>query len=401
MKKVSAKTFFTVLWRGLCQALGWFFGLFGYKRDGKFAKCVWGLFATSAAILMFFITSLLIYSFGSEFYDRYARRYHSCDDPDCYENTFISRNIFYHDHGDGNGYIFNIFTNKKTLKNVAWISKPLGYDSLVCFSNGKKRGYFNMFTGTVSIEPKYDHAWVFSDGLASVDDDGWIKFIDHTGKVVIDNHIPYFLGKDGYVFHYGHCIMHDERGERVGLIDKQGNWVLQPEFFRIETNDSLWIVNNGKQNAVLGPDLKAIIPFSNARFWICDSLIEAAMPDHSVRTYNRKGEIVEDFYISDVETLTYDTDEVYFETTKNYDYQYEDEKTVVESESSELRFKQAVARCRSYQAEHGWHGLMSPDGHTITPPSYSLITAIGPDLYLCKVADGRKLILNGKGQRVK
>ena len=24
--------FFTVMWRGLCQALGWFFGLFGYKR---------------------------------------------------------------------------------------------------------------------------------------------------------------------------------------------------------------------------------------------------------------------------------------------------------------------------------------------------------------------------------
>ena len=38
MKKVSAKLFFTVLWRGLCQVLGWFFGLFGYKTDGKFAK---------------------------------------------------------------------------------------------------------------------------------------------------------------------------------------------------------------------------------------------------------------------------------------------------------------------------------------------------------------------------
>ena len=49
MKKVSAKVFFTVVWKGVCQALGWFFGLFGYKRDGKFAKCVWGLFATSYA----------------------------------------------------------------------------------------------------------------------------------------------------------------------------------------------------------------------------------------------------------------------------------------------------------------------------------------------------------------
>lgn len=31
MKKVSARMFFTVLWRGLNQAMGWFFGLFGYK----------------------------------------------------------------------------------------------------------------------------------------------------------------------------------------------------------------------------------------------------------------------------------------------------------------------------------------------------------------------------------
>ena len=59
MEKVSAKTFFTVLWRGVSQALGWFFGLFGYKRNGKFAKCVWGLFATSAAIFMFFTNSPL------------------------------------------------------------------------------------------------------------------------------------------------------------------------------------------------------------------------------------------------------------------------------------------------------------------------------------------------------
>ena len=37
MEKISVKEFFTVLWIGLCQTLGWFFGLFGYKRDGKFA----------------------------------------------------------------------------------------------------------------------------------------------------------------------------------------------------------------------------------------------------------------------------------------------------------------------------------------------------------------------------
>ena len=34
MKRVSAKMFFSVVWKGICQTLGWFFGLFGYKRDG-------------------------------------------------------------------------------------------------------------------------------------------------------------------------------------------------------------------------------------------------------------------------------------------------------------------------------------------------------------------------------
>ena len=55
MKKVSCKVFFTVMWSGIRQSLGWFFGLFGYKRDGKFAKCVWGLFSISAAIIWLYL----------------------------------------------------------------------------------------------------------------------------------------------------------------------------------------------------------------------------------------------------------------------------------------------------------------------------------------------------------
>ena len=113
MEKVSAKTFFTVLWRGVCQALGWFFGLFGYKRNGKFAKCVWGLFATSAAIFMFFITSLLIYVFGREYYKRHGRNHH-CEDPYCYESissvvtSFITTTVMVR-------ATFSIFSRMKRL----------------------------------------------------------------------------------------------------------------------------------------------------------------------------------------------------------------------------------------------------------------------------------------------
>lgn len=44
---------------------------------------------------------------------------------------------------------------------------------------------------------------------------------------------------------------------------------------------------------------------------------------------------------------------------------------------------------------------MTPDGHVITSPSYSDITAIGQDLYLCKTDYEHGIIIDGKGNRVK
>ena len=60
-----------------------------------------------------------------------------------------------------------------------------------------------------------------------------------------------------------------------------------------------------------------------------------------------------------------------------------------------------MAKCRCYEAESGWYGLMTAGGQIVTPPSYTSIEAIGYDLYLCKdnIEDG--VILNGKGERVR
>ena len=103
MEKVSVRMFFAVMWRGVCQALGWFLGWFGYKRDGKFAKCVWGLFATSAAVITSIIAIALVYHVGEDASNWYRRRYGLCNDKDCYVNTFISRDIYFHNHEDGKG----------------------------------------------------------------------------------------------------------------------------------------------------------------------------------------------------------------------------------------------------------------------------------------------------------
>lgn len=399
MERVSARLFFKTLWKGLCQAIGWFFGLFGYNRDGKFAKCVWGLFATSAAVITGIVAISLLYLAGMEIYNKYCARYQDCDDKYCYESEFISRYIYFHDHQNRNGYVYNILTGEKTLRHVTWIAKPLGNDSLVCFSNGKKRGYLNMFTGKVVIEPEYDRAWVFSDGLACVEDGGFLKFIDGTGKTVIDKKMAYIPGMEGYVFHGGYCVVDSDDGERCGLMDKTGKIVLPLEYSRIKPTSDLehWVLRKGNEMAVLDKDLKPVIPFTECAIYVGDGTIDMTMPDHTIRKYDMEGNLINDFYVSCVRTLEYEKEEILYRKTKTY----EDTDEESTGDIIEPYHPLATARLRAYGAGDSHEGLMTADGHVVTKPLYEDITAIGYDLYLCTYTNCDKVLVNGKGEIVK
>ena len=399
MKKVSSKMFFTVLWRGLCQAFGWFFGQFGYKREGKFAKCIWGLFATSAAIVMGVIAIVFVYAFGDEACRWYKSQHYSCDSEYCWANTYISRDIYFHNHEDGKGYIYNIRTGEKYVKNVAWIAKPTGKDSLICFSNGKKRGYFSKNTGKVIIEPKYEHAWIFSDGLASVDVGGHIKFINTAGKVVIDKAMPYIPNMEGYVFHGGYCVVDTNDGEMCGLMDVTGKIVLPLEYSSVyPTNDfGLWIVKKHGECSVLDSNLKSVLPLMECNsMYISEGTIDVTMPDHTIRKYNKNGDLINDFYISNVRMLEYEKEEIMYRKNTTVEVS---EDLVEELEDS--YHPKATARLRAYVAGDGYEGLMTANGHKVSMPLYKDIEALGYDLYLCTTTNYDKLVINGKGEVVR
>ena len=397
MKRVSARMFFTVLWRGVCQALGWFFGLFGYKRDGKFAKCVWGLFATSGAIIMAFFALVIICAGVEVAYEHWFKG-HDCDDEYCYHSEYVSRDIYFHNTEDGKGYIYDKRTGEKLIKHIAWIAKPTDKDSLICFSDGKKRGYFSKNTGKVVIEPKYSHAWIFSEGLASVEEDGYIKFIDGTGKVVIDKKMAYIPDMQGYVFHGGYCVVDTDDGEQCGLMDKKGNIVLPLEYSSIyPTNDfKLWRLQKGKEMAVLDSDLKPILPLSECSIYIGDGTIDVTLPDHTMRKYDMAGTLINDFYIASFRMLEYEKEEIVYR--KNTTVDAGDD--IVE-ELEEYYHPKATARLRAYVAGNGFEGLMTADGHTVTMPLYKDIEAIANDLYLCTSTNYDKVIVNGKGDIVR
>ena len=396
MKRVSSKLFFAVLWKGMCQATKWFFGLFGYKKDGLFACCVWRLFTASVTLVVGFFTVLLVCGVGSGFYNRYIKETY-CYDPDCPRSEYIGKNIYYHDSGIGKSYVFNRQTQEKKLKCLSWIAKPSGTDSLVCFCDGKKRGFFNKNTGEVVIPAQYDHAWVFSEGLASVDEGGSINFIDSTGKTIIERVSSYRPGMDGLFFHHGFCMVDNEGPELSCLIDKRG-WPVLQEFDCIthSNNFELWKVCKGKEQGIYDKDLNMIIPMTEASINLYDDEICMRMPDHTMRKYDLKGNLIHDFYIASVRDLEFEKPEIINRPPTTHVASEE----IVETIDENYRPK-AIARQRAYSAGKYYEGLMARDGRIITPPLYEDIEAIDTDLYLCTVSNNDKVIINGRGEVVK
>ena len=96
MKRISGELFFAVLWKGLTQCLGAIFELFGFKRKGKFARCLWGIFATSGTIVMTLFALALLCCLGESVYNRYFRN-HYCDDEYCYHSEYVNRDIYFHE----------------------------------------------------------------------------------------------------------------------------------------------------------------------------------------------------------------------------------------------------------------------------------------------------------------
>ena len=390
-----------LIWEGLIRILASVVSgiktILGMNDNSKYAVVLCRVIGTCLTIVTLLITAGIVCRFGYEICHRMNWFGAGYDNGSLYEDRILSAAVnYHHDDSSNEGYVFSN-EGKKLIKGVQWISMPLGDDSLVVYSDGKKRGYFNKYTGEVVIKPRYKHAWVFSDGLASVEEGGYIKFIDSSGEVAFDPHIPYRDGMDGLVFHNSYCIIENDRSGLVGLVDKKGDWILQPDYSSIVCADSFFVVCNGKEQAVFAANLSTVIPFMDASLSVNDNEIEAIMSDHSIRTYNLQGEMTDDSKITDTDMLLYDTGEIVYTASYEYD---EEGRVACKKEEANQSMRQAVAHCRRYQADFGWYGLLSPDGVIVTPPLYSMIIAISADLYLCKDVHGNGVILNDAGHRV-
>lgn len=386
------------LWKGIkavfTAIVDWVATLFGMKDNSKYGRVLHRVVGTAFAVVVIVWALASMARYGRTLWWNIDNVFDFGDD-NAYFSEQLSEDIsFYRGYWGHYGYLKNA-KGKKVLKHISRIGKPMEGDSIAFFSDGEKRGYFHMRDGRLVVKPIYEHAWIFSDGLAAVEVNRRIKFIDTTGTIVIDKGFAYDAYDDGYVFHQGHCAVNDSTGKHMGLIDRNGDWVLPPVYSSIYPQDTFWLLTMDNLQGVLSFGMDTVVPLVATSLSIGDTSIEVTFADHTQSTYTLQGKQIGTNQVRGVEQMMYETREVMYRT--NHDV---DEETEIYYGYDDYTSRKAVATCLKYEAESGWYGLMSPDGKMLTPPSFVSIEAVDKDLYFCETSYGRGILLNSKGQRV-
>lgn len=253
---------------------------------------------------------------------------------------------------DGNITIKNTQTGEVTAEKIKfdWTSSSPN-DSLGVFCTDKKRGYYNSYTGKIVIPAQYRRAWVFSEGLAAVQKNGMIGFINRKGEVVIPFRYPYHGNPlSSFVFEDGHCIVADTTG-KCGVINRKGEWIIQPKYDNIDAYEEYVIASSAGVRKQLTYEEKTINSF------VVDN-IKALTFTEKERYENKDGEIV---YL-DIEVKT------------------------------GLFSYNVGGRC----------GLMDANCRRLTDPLYSRIIAVDKNMYRALLLDSySEVILNGRGEVMK
>lgn len=383
-KKISFKMFFAVLWRGIRQVLEFILKPFGYKGEDNFSKVIWRIFACCVTAFVAYVALGLICYFAEEVvYDEWIRP-HTRKATVC-KTEHISNYIVFQDLYGAPGRIFDKSEQKILMTDVDWVVVSEDKDSLAVFSQNGKRGYVNRFTGEVAIPLSFSRAWVFSDGLAAVEKDGELMFIDHSGRIVIDKDFQVHYNDPAYSFKNGHCVVQDAVTGKDGLIDREGNWVIPAEYDNIYNSYGFWHIEKDGYSGLYDSNGKEMFPATNTAVWLYDDIIEVRFRDNTAKRYDHEGKVVVDFVIDSIENLLYETTGLGRDDEGNT------------YEIYEVADKQRYCVIAGYGfSDH--YGLIDRNGKRITEPLYTQIEAIGKDLYLCQ-PDG--IIINGQGKQVK
>ena len=266
--------------------------------------------------------------------DDYAYYYEYGDEPQDWPVTYTN----------GKSNIINPATKEVIVEDIDWChySSRSDEDPIVLFAKDGKRGFCNIVTNEIIVPATtYTKAWIFSEGLAAVEKNGFIGFVNTNGDVAINFKFSYRGNPlSEFVFHNGHCIVADS-ANRIGVIDAKGHWIIQPLYDNIEL---------AKDYAIVYKDgnFKKQIDFEE--------------------------NVLQDGIIDYINNLYYEV---------NY----------TDSQTGEPAVGQA--KNNDYYEYHvgSYSGLIDSKGGIITPPIYTDITGITPTLFKAQLQDWTSMVI--------
>ena len=282
-----------------------------------------------------------------------------------YWDRKLSENVTLRSFSDNKWRVYNKQTGEYTTEKINWVSEAPETDSLAVYALLGKRGYININTGRIIIDAEandYRKAWVFSDGLAAVMKDGKIGFINDQNDVVIPFQFDYTdkcrMYDFGYVFHNGYCAMTDADGN-LGLIDKNGNWVVEPEY------DEIWAPHKSGYRVIVKDSKHGILDSTGTIIYTAEYGYISIIPDGFVLNKGGKKWLV-DFQGNVVQPFMFDN---------TYYLKY----PVGYNECGEIKY--AFADFVKYEVMNSYGIMNRITGEPITPAIFSDINMLSKDLF--------------------
>ena len=335
------------------------------------------LFRRSIAILLILIPVGFIVLAAYAFYDdAYGRDYW---------DYRVSDNVTLRSFSDDKWRVYNNITEEYTTEKIDWLSETPENDSLAVYALPGKRGYINVNTGRVVIDAEtndYCKAWVFSEGLAAVMKDGKIGFINAQNEVVIPFKFDYSdecrMYDFGYLFHNGYSIMTNANGD-LGLIDKSGNWVVEPSY------DEIWAPHTSGYRVIVKDSKHGVLDSNCNVVYPADYGYISITPDGFVLTKGGRQWQV-DFEGNTVQPFMYDNT-YYLNYPNGYD------------SCGDLTYE--FADFVKYEVMNSYGIMNRITGEPITPAIYSDINMLSKELFEVQEYDSYDwYLLDTKGNAV-
>ncbi|WP_158098765.1 WG repeat-containing protein [Barnesiella sp. An55] len=333
----------------------------------------WVRFSIATAFLLIGIGFATLV--GYIMYDDSFGRTHWGDDQ-------ISEAVVVHLFRDDTYRVYNQLTGRYTTPKLNWVSVPPERDTLAVIARAGKRGFISINTGDMIIEPQYQKAWVFSEGLGAVVSNGKIGFINARNEVVIPFQYDYVASRDqdiDYLFRNGYCTMTDSKG-RCGLIDTTGRWVVTPAYDQVWTPHCTGyrIVINDCKYGLLDPSGRLVYPAEYDHIDLADEGTGIILAkDGKKWQVDFDGHVVQPFMYDESILLDY---------------------PVGYSESGEVLY--AHSNYLIYEVSLMYGIMNSITGQPITPAIYLNVAMLSPTLFEVEDARHDKHLLDTHGNVV-